>query len=103
MSTIALKIGITISDKDCGAISTIETNAESGYYPVKLTSESFTLQSSRKLVNGVFKAGELLCDAAYLNPLANFKQLYTPYQDENEIKTTVRLDTVILTSPNWNQ
>ena len=42
------------------------------------------------------KAGELVCDAVYLNPLANFKQWYTPYE-KNEGKTIIRLDTVILT------
>ena len=28
----------------------------------------------------VIKSGYLVCDALYLNPLANFKKWYTPYE-----------------------
>ena len=38
----------------------------------------------------------MVCDAVYLNPLANFKQWYTPYEYENE-GIFFRLNTVILT------
>ena len=78
---IALNIGSDIKYEDFGAISRIDKNIESGYYPVKWTSESYTLQSYKKLGNDVIKAGELLCDAVYLNPLANLNQWYTPYED----------------------
>ena len=37
----------------------------------------------------------MVCDAVYLNPFANFKQWYTPYEKVKE--TIVRLNTVILT------
>ena len=36
-----------------------------------------------------------MCDTLYLNPFANFKQWYTPY--EKNRKKIVRLNTVILT------
>ena len=54
------------------------------------------MQSSRKLGNYVFKAGELVHDAVYFNTLALFKQWYTTYEDENE-GIFFRLNTVILT------
>ena len=38
-----------------------------------------------------------MCDTLYLNPLDNFNNSYTPYEDKIEEKTTVRLNTVILT------
>ena len=31
-------------------------------------------------------AGELACDALYVNPPASFKQWYTPYKNENQGK-----------------
>ena len=45
---------------------------------VKWTSDSYTLQSFHKIGKDVIKSGELVCDTVYLNPLANFKQWYTP-------------------------
>ena len=68
-----------ISNKDYGTVSTIDKNSESGYYPVKWTSKSYNFKSSHKLGKYVIKAGELVCDSLYLNPLANFNQCYTPY------------------------
>ena len=49
-----------------------------GYYPVKWTSDSYTLNFSNKIVRDVIKSGELICDALYLNTFANFKKWYTP-------------------------
>ena len=40
----ALGIGKDISDNDYGSISTMEKNAESGYYLDKWTSYSYNLQ-----------------------------------------------------------
>ena len=51
---------------------------------------------SHHIVIDVIKAGELLCDAVYLNPFANHRQWYTTYE-KNEGKTIVWLNTVILT------
>ena len=70
-----------IIDNKYGEISTIEKNAESGYYLVKWKSESYNLQSSYKWGRYVIKAGKLVCDEAYLNTLANFKHLYTYYEN----------------------
>ena len=49
-------------------------------YLVKLTSDSYTLQSSNSIVRYFIKAGELVCDAVYLNPFSNFKQWYNTYE-----------------------
>ena len=78
--TIALNICRYISDKGYGAISTIEKKIESEYDLVKCTSDNYTLQYSNKIVKGIIKAGDLVCDALYLNPLANFKIWYTSYE-----------------------
>ena len=47
-------------------------NAENGYYPVKLTRFSYTLQSYHKIGRYFIKFGELVCDVVYLNPFCNF-------------------------------
>ena len=57
-------------------------NTESGYYIVKCRSKSYTLQSYIKLVKDVLKALVLVCDDVYLNPHANSKKWYKPYEDE---------------------
>ena len=75
---IAFKIVKDISDNDYGEISTIEKNAENWYYLGKCTSDSYTLQSSHNIGRDVIKVGELVCDAVYLNPFANFNKWYTP-------------------------
>ena len=64
------------------AISIIDRNEKSGYYIVKWTSESYNLQSSKKLGKYVINACNLVCDVVYLNPPANFKQQYNPYEDK---------------------
>ena len=70
-----------IIDEYYGTISTIDKNAESEYYIVKWTIESYSFQSSQKLGTYFIKSGGLVCDALHLNPLANFKQWYTPYEN----------------------
>ena len=92
----ALKIGRDIRDQGYGEIFTIYKHAEIGYYLVKWKSEIYNFQSSRNLGNDFIKVCELVCDEVYLNPLANFKQWYTPYENPTK-KTVVRLNTVILT------
>ena len=49
------------------------------YYLVKWTSDSCTLESSHRIGRYNIKAGELVYDAVYLNPFANFKKWYTPF------------------------
>ena len=71
---IALKIGKDISENYYGKFSTIDKNAKFLYYLVKWTSESYNFQSSHKIVKYVIRASELVCDAVYLNSLANFSQ-----------------------------
>ena len=92
--TIALNICRYISDKGCGAISTIGKKIESEYDLVKCTSDNYTLQYSNKIVKGIIKAGELVCDALYLNPLANFKLWYTSMKNKPR-KKIVSLNNVI--------
>ena len=52
------------------------------YLNVKWTSKIYTLQSSQKLGEDFIKSDDLVCDAVYLNSLYNFKQWFTPYEDE---------------------
>ena len=40
----------------------------------------------------------MVCNAVYLNPLANFKQWCILYENKNQRQTIVRLNTVILTN-----
>ena len=75
----------------------METNAENGYYLVKWTSESYTFQSTQFLGKYFITAGELMCDAVYLNPLAYFKHWYNIYENKNLQKQIVTLNTIILT------
>ena len=96
ISNIALNIRKYISDNYYGAIPTIDNNAENEYYIVKWTSDSYTLQSSHKIVRYVIKSGELVCGAVHLNTFAHFRQLYTPYRVKGRVKT-FRLNTVIIT------
>ena len=69
-----LNIGIYLSHKDSGTISTMDKTAEYGYYLVKWASESYTFQYYQKFGKQVMNAGELACDVLYLNPPARFKQ-----------------------------
>ena len=55
-------------------------NVENWFYLVKFTSDSYAFKYSPNIVIDVIKAGELVCDAVYLNTFANFKQCYTPYR-----------------------
>ena len=65
---------------------------------VKWTSDSYILRYYH-IIGGYFiEAGDLVCDAVYLNLFDNFKQWYTTYGGGvNEGKTIFRLNTVILT------
>ena len=80
ISDIALNIVRYVSEKGQGEISEIDKNLESGFCFVKWTSDSYTLQSSNKLGKYVIKAGDLVFNAVYLNPLANFKSWYSNYE-----------------------
>ena len=62
-------------------ISTIDKNAENWYYLVKWTSGSYTLPYYHSMGENVTKAGYLVYDSFYLNPFANFRQCYTPYEN----------------------
>ena len=57
------------------------------------------MQYSYKTGIYVIKAGELVHDAVYLNPFANFKQWYTPY-GKKRMESNFRLNTVVLTKAN---
>ena len=48
----------------------------------------------------MIKAGDLVFGAVYLNPPSNFKQWYNHYENKNQVKTIVGLNTVILTKVN---
>ena len=53
-----MNIGSDISDKYCGAVSSIDKNAGSGYYLVKWKSNSYTFHYSNKLGNDVINVSE---------------------------------------------
>ena len=97
ISNIALNIVRDIRDEDYGTIIIIDKNSESGYYLVKWTSDSYTLQSSHKLEKYGINTGGLVFDALYFNPVANVKHWYTPFEKENQVQPMVRFNTVILT------
>ena len=52
------------------------------YSLVKWTIISYTFKSYHKIVRKFIKVGELVCDAVYLIPVDNIKQLYTRYGGE---------------------
>ena len=79
ISNIDLNIGKDISENDYGAISIIDKNAETGYYFVKWTSDSYTFQYSHKIGKYFIKAGWLVCDAVYFNLFDNLRQWYTDW------------------------
>ena len=61
-------------------------DAESGYYLVKWTIDSYTLHYSNNMGNDVITDGELVCDAVYLNTISNFNQCYNYYENKNQGK-----------------
>ena len=77
-------------------MSTIDKNSENGYYPVKWTSDFYTLKSYHNIGRYFIKAGELVFDELYLNPFSNFKKCYISCE-KNEGNTIFRLNIVILT------
>ena len=55
-------------------------------YLAKWKIDGYTLQYSHKIERYVIKSGQLVCDAVYLNPFANFNQWYKPYEKNEEKK-----------------
>ena len=76
---IDLNIGKYISEKNYESFSAMDKNTGNGYYIVKRTIDSYTMRSSHKIGRDVIKSGELMCDAVYLKPFANFSQWYNTF------------------------
>ena len=74
ISNIDLNIGKDISENDYGAISIIDKNAETGYYFVKWTSDSYTFQYNNNTGIDFIRSSDLVFYLLYLNSFDNFKQ-----------------------------
>ena len=60
---------------------------------VKVNIISFHLHKNG---DGILKAGELVYDAIYRNPVSKFKQWYNIYEDKNNGTVTIELNTFIV-------
>ena len=81
-----------------GALATNDNNVKVGYYVIKWTSTPYPLQNDTSINTFdpplVIKAGEMVCDAMYLNAVPNTKLLYTHSNSDN-LSTTVLLQHVV--------
>ena len=86
-----------VKPNKCGAFSTEDEDAD-GYYIVMWTSDPYTLQEDVELAEYTpamkIKAGELVCDAEYYNPVRGARLWYTRELSEGR-KTLVRLAQVV--------
>ena len=67
ITNIDLNIGRYISDNYYRKFYTIDKNLECGYYLVKFTSDSYTLQYFREILKYLIKYGEMMCDSVYIS------------------------------------
>ena len=81
-----------------GAIRTNDESAD-GYYVLQWTTEPYTLQEDKEMQGYLpittAYAGEIVCDAVFLNPVPNAKYWYTP-MITGDGDVTVRLKQVLL-------
>ena len=81
-----------------GALATNDNNVKVGYYIIKWTSTPYPLQTDTKVNTFnpplVLKAGEMVCNAVYLNAVPNCKLLYT-HSDAESLSTIVLLQHVV--------
>jgi hypothetical protein len=95
LETITQHTSKTIKIDHFGAVSTTDPQAPNGYYLVQWTGVPYNLQQSCTEQNGIIQAGELVCNAVYLNSLAHMAQWYTPYANNADGSTIVRISTVL--------
>ena len=79
-----------VTDGGVGVFQTEDPDAD-GYYLIKWTTSPYTLQED-KLLNEyeppqLVKAGEIVCEGQYFNPVSRARLWYTP----SEVPTTVRM------------
>jgi hypothetical protein len=93
---IATSVAERIEDGLFGAFLTDDPDSD-GYYVVQWTSDPYTLQESIELEEYDpplhLEAGELVCEARYLNKVPRARQWYTA--PTTDLPTTVRLQQVI--------
>ena len=81
-----------------GAIRTNDESAD-GYYLLQWTTEPYTLQEDKEMQDYLpittAYAGDIVCDAVFLNPVPNAKYWYTP-MITGDGDVTVRLKQVLL-------
>ena len=81
-----------------GALATNDNNIKVGYYILQWTSTPYPLQEdiSVNTFNPplMLKAGEIVCDAVYLNAVPNCKLVYT-HSDHDSLSTKVLLQHVV--------
>jgi hypothetical protein len=70
-----------IEDGKYGAVMT-QDNITHGYYLVRWASETYAAQED----TDEWASGELVCDAAYLNPVGRARNWYTPGDDRETIR-----------------
>ena len=81
-----------------GALATNDNNVKVGYYIIKWTSTPYPLQCDTNIDTFnpplVLKAGEMVCDAVYLNAVPNCKLVYT-HSDAESLATKVLLQHIV--------
>jgi hypothetical protein len=91
---IATRMAERVTDGGVGVFQTEDPDAD-GYYLVKWTTSPYTLQDDQLLQEyeppQLVKAGELVCQGNYFNPVGRARLWYTP----SGVPTTVRMQQVI--------
>jgi hypothetical protein len=83
---IMTRMAEEIEDGKYGAVMTEDDNTH-GYYLVRWASETYAAQED----TDEWASGELVCDAAYLNPVGRARNWYTPGDD----RVTIRVQHVV--------
>ena len=95
-----------VQEEFYGAMMTSDTSTKDGYYVVQWTSTPYSLQQDMQLSMYnppiYLKAGELVCNARFLNEVPRAKQWYTPSVAENEMNTVVRMQHVVMANMTLN-
>ena len=95
VDTIVNHVAKSIQIDNYGAVSTNDTATDHGYYLVQWTSLPYELDTAQQIDSITLQPGEKVCDAVYLNPLANIQQWYTPYDQNADGTTLIRISTVL--------
>ena len=81
-----------------GAVATNDNNVKVGYYIVQWTSLPYPIQEDTSITTFdpplLLKAGEMVCDAIYLNAVPHCKLIYT-HSDNSSLCTKIMLQHVV--------